>query len=109
MQRHHGAEADKLQMWETLLLEPLRDVYLKSTRDGFVQGNIHNVYIFSIVAAFILIIACINFVNLTTARSTVRAKEVGVRRVVGAARSHLAGQFIGESVVICWMAFINAW
>jgi putative ABC transport system permease protein len=106
MKRHHGADADKLQMWETLSLEPLRDVYLKSTRDGFVQGNIHNVYIFSIVALFILIIACINFINLTTARSTVRAKEVGVRKVIGAARSQLAGQFIGESVIICWMAFI---
>jgi putative ABC transport system permease protein len=106
MQRHHGAEADKLQMWETLSLEPLRDVYLKSTRDGFIQGNIHNVYIFSIVAAFILIIACINFINLTTARSTVRAKEVGVRKVIGAARSQLAGQFIGESVIICWMSFL---
>jgi len=106
MKRHHGAEADRLQMWETLSLEPLRDVYLKSTRDGFVQGNIHNVYIFSIVAAFILIIACINFINLTTARSAIRAKEVGVRKVVGAARTQLAGQFIGESVIICWMAFV---
>jgi len=106
MQRHDGAEADKLQMWETLSLEPLRDVYLKSTRDGFVQGNIHNVYIFSIVAIFILLIACINFINLTTARSATRAKEVGVRKVVGAAKIQLAGQFIGESVIICWMAFV---
>ncbi|HVV02739.1 MAG TPA: ABC transporter permease [Puia sp.] len=106
MQRHHGAEADRLQMWETLSLEPLRDVYLKSTREGFVQGNIHNVYIFSIVAAFILLIACINFINLTTARSATRAKEVGVRKVVGAARTQLAGQFIGESVIICWIAFV---
>ena len=106
MEFHHGEESRKLQMFESLSLEPLRDVYLKSTRDGYVQGNISNIYIFSIVAAFILIIACINFINLTTARSSVRAKEVGVRKVVGAARGQLAGQFIGESVIVCWMAFV---
>jgi len=106
MEFHHGAEARKLQMFESLSLEPLRDVYLKSTRDGFVTGNINNVYIFSIIAVFILLIACINFINLTTARSTVRAKEVGVRKVAGAGRVQLATQFIGESVIICLMAFV---
>jgi len=107
MEFHRGAEARKLQFFETLLLEPLRDVYLKSTRDGMVAGgNIRNVYIFSIIAIFILVIAMVNFVNLTTARSTIRAKEVGVRKVVGAGRSQLARQFIGESVIICWMAFL---
>jgi len=107
MEFHRGAEARKLQLFETLLLEPLRAVYLRSTRDGFIAGgNIRNVYIFSIIAVFILVIAAVNFVNLTTARSTIRAKEVGVRKVVGAARSQLARQFIGESVIICWMAFL---
>lgn len=105
MEFHRGAEARQLQMFETLLLEPLRDVYLKSTRDGFITGNIRNVYIFSIIGIFILVIACVNFINLTTARSTVRAKEVGVRKVAGAVRHQLAGQFIGESVVICWLSF----
>ena len=90
----------------TLFLEPLRDVYLYSTRDGSKTGNINNVYIFSIIAVFILLIACINFINLTTARSAERAKEVGIRKVVGAARFQLARQFMGESVVICFMAFI---
>jgi putative ABC transport system permease protein len=105
MEFHHGADARKSQMLESLSLEPLRDVYLQSTRDGFVTGNSQNVNIFSLIALFILLIACINFVNLTTARSTVRAKEVGVRKVVGAARYQVAGQFMGESVIVCWAAF----
>jgi len=112
MESHHGADAKKLQMYETLFLEPLRDVYLKSTHTGFTPakifttGNINNVYIFSVIAVFILLIACINFINLTTARSAERAKEVGIRKVVGAARFQLAKQFIGESVIICLIAFI---
>jgi len=106
MESHHGEQAKELQMQDFLSLEPLRDVYLKSKRDGFVTGNINNVYIFSIIAVFILLIACINFINLTTARSAERAKEVGIRKVAGAARFQLAKQFIGESITICLIAFI---
>ena len=106
LEKRNGTEMKKSQMFATLHLEPLRDVYLRSTRNGNTTGNINNVYIFSIVAVFILLIACINFVNLTTARSTERAKEVGIRKVVGAARIQVAKQFIGESVVICVIAFI---
>jgi putative ABC transport system permease protein len=105
---HTGKQLKDAQMSFTLFLEPLRDVYLRSTRDGSKTGNINNVYIFSIIAAFILLIACINFINLTTARSAERAKEVGIRKVVGAVRFQLARQFMGESVVICFMAFIIA-
>lgn len=105
MEFHHGAAAKELQMQDYLSLEPLRDVYLKSTRDGYVTGSITNVYIFSVIAIFILLIACINFINLTTARSAERAKEVGIRKVVGAGRFQLACQFIGESVIICIIAF----
>lgn len=108
LEKRNGTEMKKSQMYPTLILEPLRDVYLKSTRDGNTTGNINNVYIFSVVAAFILLIACINFVNLTTARSTERAKEVGIRKVVGAARTQLARQFIGESVLLCLIAFLIA-
>ena len=108
MEFHHGQEAKKLQMQDFLSLEPLRDVYLKSKRDGLETGSITNVYIFSTVAIFILLIACINFINLTTARSAERAKEVGIRKVVGAARFQLAKQFIGESVTICAIAFLLA-
>src|SRR6202012_556841 len=68
--------------------------------------SMSNIYIFSIVAIFILLIACINFINLTTARATERAKEVGIRKVVGAAKNQLTAQFLGESVIICLIAFI---
>ncbi|MGC4035903.1 MAG: ABC transporter permease [Chitinophagaceae bacterium] len=106
MEFHHGTEAKKLQMQDYLSLEPFLDVYLKSKLGGFVSGNINNVYIFSIVAIFILLIACVNFINLTTARSSERAKEVGIRKVVGAVRFQLARQFISESIIICLIAFV---
>ena len=61
---------------------------------------------FSLIAVIVLLIACINFVNLTTARAADRAKEVGVRKVIGAAQTELAGQFIGESIFFCIIAFI---
>ena len=108
LESRNGTEMKKLQMYPTLFLEPLKDVYLHSTRDGNQSGNINNVYIFTIIAVFILLIACFNFINLTTARSIERAKEVGIRKVVGAARTQLARQFLGESVVLCFMAFILA-
>jgi putative ABC transport system permease protein len=108
MEFHHGAQAKELQMQDYLSLEPLRDVYLKSTREGFVTGSITNVYIFSVVAIFILLIAAVNFINLTTAKSAERAKEVGIRKVVGAGRMQLARQFIGESVIISLIAFVVA-
>jgi putative ABC transport system permease protein len=108
MERYHGKQARELQMFETLFLEPLRDVYLRSDRGGFVTGSIRNVNIFSLIAIFILLIACINFINLTTARSVERAKEVGIRKVVGAVRFQLAKQFVGESVIICLVAFVVA-
>ncbi|XHR93220.1 ABC transporter permease [Mucilaginibacter sp. UC70_90] len=78
------------------------DTYLRGNfEDGkIVGGRIEYVRIFSIVAVFILLIACINFMNLTTARSVKRAKEIGVRKVVGAVRSALIGQFIAESMLI---------
>jgi putative ABC transport system permease protein len=106
LERRDGAEMKKIQMYPTLFLEPLRDVYLYSTRDDSKTGHIINVYIFSLVAIFILLIACINFINLTTARSTERAKEVGIRKVVGAGKKQLAAQFLGESVVLCLLAFV---
>jgi putative ABC transport system permease protein len=105
LEKWNGTEMRKMQMFPTLLLEPLKDVYLKSTRDSS-KGNLMNVYVFSIIALFILVIACINFINLTTARASERAKEVGIRKVAGAVRGQLARQFIGESVIICLIAFL---
>ncbi len=114
MQKYHGQQMRELQMYETLFLEPLRDVYLKSTHTEvfpatiLTTGNINNVYIFSIIGIFILLIACINFINLTTARSAERAKEVGIRKMAGALRFQLTKQFISESIIITLIAFIIA-
>ncbi len=72
------------------------------------SGNIDNVYIFSAVALFILIIACINFMNLSTARSAMRSKEVGMRKVLGSLRSQLIGQFMVESILVCFLSSILA-
>lgn len=106
LEKRNGTEMKKSQMYATLYLEKLRDVYLRSTRNGSKTGNINNVYIFSVVAIFILLIACINFINLATARSAERAKEVGLRKVVGAEKSQLARQFLGESVLLTLIALI---
>jgi putative ABC transport system permease protein len=106
LEKRDGPEMKKHQMFATLMLEPLTDVYLRSTRGGSSKsGNIMNVYIFESVAVFILLIACFNFINLTTARSAERAKEVGIRKVVGALKNQLARQFIAESVLLCLIAF----
>lgn len=108
LERNSGLEMKESQMFVTLFLEPLKNVYLRSTRGGAGGGSIDNIYIFSIVAIFILLIACINFINLTTARSVERAKEVGIRKVIGAEKRQLGLQFIGESVVIALFAFFAA-
>lgn len=82
-------------------LQPLTDIYLHSQRlSEMASGNIIYVYTFSAIAVFILLIACINFMNLATARSARRAKEVGMRKVLGAFRFQLIYQFLGESVFI---------
>ena len=72
------------------------------------MGQIKYVYIFSVIALFVLMIACINFMNLSTARSANRAKEVGVRKVVGALKSHIIRQFYGESVIYAFIALVFA-
>ncbi len=68
----------------------------------------YSIYIFSLIALFVLLIACINFMNLSTARSANRAKEVGLRKVVGALKGHLIRQFYGESVIFAFIALIFA-
>ncbi|MFN0173130.1 MAG: ABC transporter permease [Saprospiraceae bacterium] len=83
-------------------LQPLRDIYLHSKLEAELKptGSMALVTIFSIIAAFILLIACINFVNLATARSAERAREVGIRKALGSERHQLAGQFLTEAVVL---------
>ncbi|MDN3655941.1 ABC transporter permease [Ferruginibacter paludis] len=83
-------------------------LYSRSENGRYVGGRIERVRLFSIIAVFILLIACINFMNLSTARSEKRAREVGVRKAVGANKSSLIGQFIGESILLSFFAGIIA-
>lgn len=96
--------------WSKLTLRKLTDIHLYSHTDYEAEenGDIKRVYIFSAIALFILLIACINYMNLSTARSVLRAKEIGVRKVVGARRPELIAQFLSESVLISWIATILA-
>lgn len=91
-------------------LQKLTDIHLYSHTDFEAEPNndISRVYIFAAIAFFILLIACINYMNLSTARSVLRAKEIGIRKVVGAEKKELIFQFIGESVLITWVAIILA-
>lgn len=91
-------------------LQPMVDIHLRSNfmADLPGHGNIQYVYIFIVVAIFILVVACINFMNLATARSARRAKEVGLRKVAGAVRAQLIGQFLAESSLISFIALVLA-
>lgn len=91
-------------------LIPITDIHLYSKRAQEISpsGNIQYVYIFSAVALFILLIACINFMNLTTARSANRAKEVGIRKVLGTERKSLVNQFLAESILMSFISVVLA-
>lgn len=94
----------------SFILQPLADIHLYSNflADLPGGGRAQNVYIFMVVAIFILVVACLNFMNLATARAARRAKEVGLRKVVGAIRSHLMGQFLAESLVVATLSLLLA-
>lgn len=91
-------------------MTPITKIHLYSDRSYELSpsGNIQYVYIFSAVALFILLIACINFMNLTTARSSNRAREVGIRKVLGTARKNLVLQFLTESTLMVFLSLIIA-
>ena len=96
------------QRYYSFSLFPLKDLYLKSNFDKsfFPVGDLQWVYIFGVIALFIIIIACINYINLATARGGVRAQEVGLRKVVGADRKQLISQFLSESILIVLISLI---
>lgn len=108
-------EKFKASDWSKLTLKKLTDIHLYSKTDDEIEpnGDIKRVYIFSAIAIFILLIACINYMNLSTARSILRAKEIGVRKVIGARRSELIAQFLSESVLLAMIAtvlsFVLTW
>lgn len=105
----NGGEEFKAAGFEKrLFIQPVEDIYLHSDYGYEVapNGNIKYLYIFTSIAVFLLLIACINFMNLSTARSEKRAKEVGMRKVNGADRSSLVGQFLGESLLMSGLALV---
>jgi len=108
--RYGGAEAKAAGINRYFTLQPLERIYLHSDIGDEIaaNGNIKSLYILGSIAAFILIIACINFMNLSTARSEKRAREVGVRKVMGARKSSLVLQFLAESVLTSFCALAVA-
>lgn len=112
LKKHHPGYNEMLTAgfsWN-LGMQPLTDIHLYSHLEDELEpnGDIQNVYLFSLVAFFILIIACINFVNLATARSADRAKEVGVRKTLGSDRRNLIGQFLMEAGLVSFSAMVLA-
>ncbi len=109
-EKHMGFNPEEIGWNLTFTLQPLKSIHLHSNLQGEITGNssIAYIYIFSSIAFLILFLACINFMNLATARSTNRAKEVGLRKVLGAVRSKLIKQFIGESLIYSFISLLFA-
>ena len=115
MEQHMGKD---IREKNTYRLQPLNRIHLYTqvdykSRSGFegaalVYGDMNTIYLFSAIAGSIILIACINFMNLATARSTSRAKEVGLRKVSGAYRFQLIQQFLGEAILLTVLAFVLA-
>jgi len=90
------------------LLQPIEDIHLRSSKEDEINPNssITYILILSAIAFFILLLACINFINLTTARAVKRAKEIGIRKVLGAFKHQLIKQFLGESIIVSYLALL---
>ena len=97
-----------VKLWSSLV--PVSDIHLHSRMAGDYKapGDINQVYLFTAIALLMLAIACINFMNLATARASQRAKEVGVRKAIGVNRSQIIVQFLSESIIICGIALLIA-
>ena len=110
MFRTSGADLEKAGNHFRCPITPLTDVHLHSNKSGELEANsnIQFVYIFSVIAVLILLIACVNFMNLSTARSANRAKEVGIRKVSGSTKGHLIIQFLTESVLLSLFSLVLA-
>jgi len=108
LQQAGDKEADSFTQKARILAQPISDVHLYSYNidDGLQKGDIRFIWLFGAIASFILIIACINFINLSTAKSANRAKEVGLRKVIGSHRIGLVQQFLTESLLFGILSFI---
>jgi putative ABC transport system permease protein len=105
---HKDYNGNLPSQYTKLGLQKLTDIHLHSHTDYEAEpnGDINRVYIFSIIGLFILLIACINYMNLSTARSALRAREIGIRKVIGARKKEIIAQFLSESVLISWAAIL---
>src|SRR5579863_2420121 len=112
--RIRGVPTPHLSGWvEELMAYPLDRLHLHDQFDqdnnGIAAGGrIRFVWLFGTIGAFILLLACINFMNLSSARSEQRAREVGIRKTIGSTRGQLIGQYLGESVLTVALAFLLA-
>jgi putative ABC transport system permease protein len=102
--KHGEAAMRALGLHKTLSLELVKDIYLKSEVEQ--NPRINYLYVVASIAAFVLLIACINFMNLSTAKATKRAAEIGIRKTMGAFRSSLVSQILGEAMVIVCIAIV---
>jgi len=110
VKKHIGEEADEVY---TLFLQPLKDIHLGSMDIEHDYNNYRKfdksyIRIFAILAFFVLVIASINFMNLSVARSTTRAKEVGIRKTIGAQKLQLVGQYLGEHILLAFISLLLA-
>ncbi len=108
MEERGNQGAEDTKKYHAFDLQPVKDIYLHSTdlHNPTTGGSMAIVWLFSAIAIFVLILACINFVNLSTAKSANRAKEVGMRKVVGSFKSHLIQQFLTESFLVCFISVL---
>ncbi|MBA4849339.1 ABC transporter permease [Emticicia sp. BO119] len=110
LERHAKEQLAQVGIRKALFLQPVTDVHLYSNLDSELEKNIEGTFIRTLllIAILIQVMACINFMNMSTARSIGRAKEVGVRKVMGATRLSLAGRFVGESVLMVSLSILLA-